>query len=197
MRNMQAAGGRLGAAKHERKLPATDGLHGLEESGVLRSNAEEIAFDFDWEHLKAFKKRKPKFEELNYPEIQNPEACNDISCNIHGWITYCTRDIDHRLDGTDYQTQVKGTDFLFKMLEESLVSVSIHSPVAYQEARKKFKQLHKTLTDLVLREITNFFSLQLVNPETETIRQYLFRSFRSADHWEKIGLQVKKSPNAF
>jgi hypothetical protein len=204
MRMWETAGGRLGAAnlaaKNERKLPATDGLHGLNgevhpkrknQGGlVLRSTGEELAFNFDFDHLKAFKDRDPKFEELSYPEIQNSEACNDISCNIHGRITFFTRDIDHRLDNENWQTQVKGTDFLFTMLEESLRDVSIYSPVSYQFAQRQFKLLHKTLTDFALRQLTNFFSGRLVHPDVESIRQFLFRSFRSADYWDKIGLEA-------
>jgi hypothetical protein len=132
---LKYAGRRLGAAsvalRQERRIPATTGLNGLgdtkrrkgSEDLFLRSTGEELSFLFDDRHLKLFHNRESYFEELSYPELHDSESCNDVSTNIFGHLTYFTRDLDHTLCGTKFQTQVKGTDFLVKRLEQSLKPV--------------------------------------------------------------------------
>jgi hypothetical protein len=195
--SLKYAGRRLGAAsvalKEARAMPATTGLNGLgdtkrrkgQEDLYLRSPGEELSFCFDLRHLELFNDRTPENEELSYPEIDNPKSCNDVSCNIYGHLTHFTRDLDHTLCGTKYQTQVKGTDFLVKRLEQSLKPVSINSPTEFQYRFRKFELLHKTLTDFVIRDLTNFLSSCV---EPGRIRRILYRSFRSAAYWDKINL---------
>jgi hypothetical protein len=187
---LKCAGRRLGAASvamsAAKSVPATTGLHGLGTKDAFRSQAEELAFAFDLRHLKLFNDSAPTLEELSYPELDFPESSNEISATFFGHLTYFTRDLDHTLCATKYQTQVKGTDFLFKTLEQALKPVTVDSPTEFQYRFRKFELLHKTLTDFVIRDLTNFLSSCLCEPDS--VRRLLYRSFRSASYWDKIDL---------
>lgn len=191
---MVQAGRRLGESTQARnsalKRPATHGLkQGQSRRGQrkvvpdLRSWAEDKRIGFLFVHR--------DFIDLacRYPELSYPERSSDVSCSFHSHITYWTRDFDEEIGDDCFQTQVKGTDWLFKAFEDSLSDVTVYSPKAFIQKRKKFKRVLKALLDMKIRTITNRLQIKLKVKDVLPLR---YQSNRSLCQWQKDFKEIFK-----
>jgi hypothetical protein len=152
---------------HFWERPAASALP-LPESG-FRSKAEESIADLIRGQL------LPDVS-LRYVETQCRGYSDDLSTTWAGYRTYTTRDFDLDIGKSAYQIQVKGSDFYYHRLKESLEDKSEYW------RRRQFVYLRAELLNFIVRGSVN---LLVTNYSSEFVRPTFYVSKRSIALWEK------------
>jgi hypothetical protein len=113
---------------------------------------------------------------LRYAETECVGFSDDQSITWHGFTTFTTRDFDLDIGKNSYQIQVKGSDFYYHRLKESLEDKSQYW------RRRQFVSLRAELLNFAVRGIVNIL---VTNYSSQFVRPTIYLSKRTIGLWEK------------